>query len=88
MFWRAFVPATTKEDLDTLPQWFVSFDGQRFVETTRKPDQQHESSMRVCWQAGVEGPSRRRSRKQQGVFMALTVLRGEIEKIAEIEQVA
>jgi len=67
MMWRAFIPAARKDDLDAFPAWFVSFDGQQFVEVTDKPLIDRQSTMEVLWNLAINGTKSARRRKTEGV---------------------
>lgn len=84
MMWRAFVPVRDRHDTDELPAWFVSFDGERFIEVRRKPELSQVSMLKTLWGATLDGPSRRASRN--GLLQVAPVLRKDLERIAELEQ--
>lgn len=88
MMFRAFVPATTKDDLEAFPAWFVSFDGQQFVETTQRPIADRAWSLKALWQLAIDGPKRmKRGQSRNSVMPQPIFQRAELEPVAQIEEV-
>lgn len=88
MFWRAFVQADDKSEVDILPAWFVSFDGEQFVEVNKKPTLDNEAMLRACWGVAVNGPDRRGRAQRRQLIASMVIRRRELGRVAEFEEVS
>lgn len=88
MMWRAFVPATSEEQVHDLPAWFVSFDNEHFVEVSKKPDPANASMLEVGWRVAIFGPKRmRRGQRRVQLLPPMIVTVAMLRKVTEIEEV-
>lgn len=90
MMWRAFIPAWSKHDTDALPAWFVSFDGQAFIEIKQKPAPDNANLLGIAWRAAMSahGQSLVTFRRKRHVTVLEPIfLRSELAGLAQIEEV-